>query len=605
LTTGSLVITDDVTIQGPGASVLTIDGGGSVTRPNKPTNYGYYGSDIVINGEDSGQDRPSAPQAAGAVTISGLTLTGARTENGAGINAYNTALTVDNCVITGNYAYDSGGGIYIGGYSSTLTVSNSTISNNFAYYDGGGVATRGAAITIDQSSLTGNSAKYGGGVFVNNGGALTITASTISNNRARTGSYSFYFYGNEYTIYAGGFGGGVYLSRTALTISGSSITGNTADRLGGGIFSDDDASLSNSTISGNSANYAGGMMNFGYASLSNSTISGNNATAAAGIANGSEAYMTLNNSTVSGNNASNYGGGLLNFGSLALTNTVVGGNTATIDPDVSTPVYGTYPAYPVAAGFSLIGNTGTATITDNGGNLLNVAPQLGALANNGGPTLTMLPLAGSPLINAGDPAFSGLTTDQRGTGFPRIIGGRVDIGAVESGAAVVAAATIPAPALGLGGKLGLGALLGLAGLAVARRRRNLGTAAGILLAAALGVSSPTPALAKAKAKFAAHSGHESSHSEATTITSFTVQGKIVTIVLGDGQTIKTAKGRVHTIDKRSSASHRLVRNPAAKVANGTTAAVRYEIGRNGHVRDVSIRLTDTLEQAQSLIAHKP
>jgi hypothetical protein len=555
LTTGSLVITDDVTIQGPGASVLTIDGGGSVTRANKSAAYyGFYGSDIVINGEGGGQDRPSAPQAAGAVTISGLTLTGGHAENGGAINAYNTALVVNNCVITGNYAYDSGGGIFIGGYNSTLSVSSSTISNNSAYKYGGGVATNdeGAAITIQQSSLTGNSAKYGGGVFVHNDNdhALTITGSTISGNRAVSRYFYFNGYYNSYSGYYGGNGGGVLARRTPFVISNSTIANNTADSVGGGIASDGGdyaATLSNSTISGNRANYAGGIVQYGV-------------------------YLTL-------------------------TNSVIAGNTANLDPDTGNPGNAT-----IAAAFSLIEDTGGSTITDNGGNLLNVAPQLGALANNGGPTLTMLPLAGSPLINAGDPAFSGLTTDQRGTGFPRIIGGRVDIGAVESGTAVVAAATIPAPALGLGGKLGLGALLGLAGLAVARRRRNLGTAAGILLAAALGVSSPTPALAKAK--YAAQGGQESRHSEATTITSFTVQGKIVTIVLGDGQTIKTAKSRVHTVDKRSSASHRLVRNPA-KVTSGTPAAVRYEIGRNGHARDVSIRLTDTLEQAQSLIAHKP
>ena len=276
---------------------------------------------------------------------------------------------------------------------------------------------------------------------------------------------------------------------------------------------------------------------------------------------------------------------------LVITNTAIGGNSAPTGPDVYSA-----GSYAVESAFSLVGNTADATITDNGGSLLNVAPQLGALANNGGSTLTMLPLAGSPLINAGDPAFSGLATDQRGAGFPRIVNGRVDIGAVEFGTGAVAAATIPAPALGLGGQLGLGALLGLAGLAVTRRKRTLGAAAGILLAAGLAVSSP----------HAAHAAgaHESKHSDATTIVSYTVQGKVVTIVLGDGQTIKTSKGRVHTIDRRSQATQRRVRDPSAVTA-GTAAAVRYEVKRNGKVGIVRIRLTDTLQQAQALIAQKP
>src|SRR5208337_1025368 len=62
-------------------------------------------------------------------------------------------------------------------------------------------------------------------------------------------------------------------------------------------------------------------------------------------------------------------------------------------------------------------------------------PGLGPLANNGGPTQTMALLRGSPAINAGSNALAvdaNLTTDQRGAGFPRIVGGTVDIGAYES-----------------------------------------------------------------------------------------------------------------------------------------------------------------------------
>lgn len=553
LTTGSLVINDDLNIQGPGASVLTIDGNAQVARPASPTNYGFYGSDIVINdGGGGGQGKPAAPLAASSVTISGLTLTGGSAANGGAINAYNTQLNVNNCVVTGNYASQSGGGIYISSYysyysgnsaTSALTVSNSTISNNRASSNGGGVATSSAAITIQQSSLTGNYAgSEGGGVYVHNDNsyALTITSSTISGNSA---------FGNGYAS-----GGGVYARHVT-------------------------ASISNSTVANNYGVSGGGVV---------------------GHIDNSGAYSTtLSNSTVSGNTAANYGGGIIetDSGAITLTNTVVGGNSAGTDADVSTLYTVDYGIGTIAAAFSLIGDTGGATITDNGGNKLNVAAQLGALANNGGPTLTMLPLSGSPLIDAGDPAFSGLATDQRGAGFPRIVNGRVDIGAVEASGNAVAAAAVPAPALGLGGKLGLGALLGLAGLAVARRRRSLGTAAGMLLASALSLSAPNLAQA-------AQGGHESRHSEATTITSIAVQDKVVTIVLGDGQTLVAHKGQVHTIDKRSTATHRQLRN-ASTVASGTPAAVRYEIGKKGNVGIVRIRLTDTLAQAQKLIAHRP
>src|SRR5207248_2906872 len=59
--------------------------------------------------------------------------------------------------------------------------------------------------------------------------------------------------------------------------------------------------------------------------------------------------------------------------------------------------------------------------------------KLGALTNNGGPTQTMLPQLGSPLIEAGskDAIQDPIPNDQRGPGFARITDKEVDIGAVE------------------------------------------------------------------------------------------------------------------------------------------------------------------------------
>jgi hypothetical protein len=57
---------------------------------------------------------------------------------------------------------------------------------------------------------------------------------------------------------------------------------------------------------------------------------------------------------------------------------------------------------------------------------------LDELANNGGLVPTMHPQQGSPVIDAGvDVDAARLETDQRGTGFVRIVGSRVDLGAVE------------------------------------------------------------------------------------------------------------------------------------------------------------------------------
>ena len=435
LTSGTLLITDDLDIQGPGAAALTVDGsgisvpltggrhhggkgengksGGSATNGVPGTGTSVF---TVGSGSPPGGNATQQAQASFTVSISGLTISGGTSTDGGGIYAYDTDLTVSQCVVSGNTATDLGGGIAVRGYSASLLLTDSTVSNNTAFL-GGGVGTTSAAITIQRSTIANNTATtssyYGGGgimVHNDNNNMLTVTDSTISGNSS---SYN---------------GGGIMVRHTAANISNSTVTGNTAANYGGGLYFHgvySGTTVTNSTITGNQASYGGG--------LSTSY---------------SSSYASASNSAFGGNSAS---------GS---------------DPDMHTA-----NSY-IVLDHSLVQAPGGATITDNGGNLMNQAPMLGGLANNGGPTLTHLPLAGSPLIDAGDPAFTGPpNNDQRGAGYPRIVNGVVDIGATEYAAAAPPGpgpvGYVPVPGLGDAGKLGLGALLGLAGLAVARRRRAL------------------------------------------------------------------------------------------------------------------------------------
>jgi hypothetical protein len=67
------------------------------------------------------------------------------------------------------------------------------------------------------------------------------------------------------------------------------------------------------------------------------------------------------------------------------------------------------------------------------GDQINTDPLLGPLQDNGGPTLTHLPLPGSPAIDAGDPSFTRPPYhDQRGPCFYRVFGRRIDVGSVET-----------------------------------------------------------------------------------------------------------------------------------------------------------------------------
>ena len=129
----------------------------------------------------------------------------------------------------------------------------------------------------------------------------------------------------------------------------------------------------------------------------------------------------------------NGGGGIYRaFGGLTLENSIVAGNTDNGDaPDLRFRDVGKTDII-----HSLIGDTTGSGVDDSTGtgNLLNVDPLLGPLADNGGPTLTHALLAGSPALDAGDPSieFAPVEFDQRGDGYARVSGQFVDIGAYEA-----------------------------------------------------------------------------------------------------------------------------------------------------------------------------
>ncbi len=490
----------NLTIDGPGATVLTVAGGAN-----------HVGSVFYVSGY-------------GAAQIDGLTIAGGDGGTGGGIANWGADLTVQNSVITGNDAV-WGGGVFstsyagysgysgYAGYAGTgsvtlqrcivtenaagslyngggggvfvdgmpLIIADSVIARNTAYFtDGGGVVVARAfgdiTATISASEITGNTANGdGGGVFVTSrlfGDAgqatLEVTDSTISGNTAGGNggglSATAPFYTPYYTPYYIGLrtsrsertcdvnitgdgrsqwlnkacGGGIEASKdlvrapvaggtTTVIVTNSTISGNTAGGWGGGAHAfaqyggTTSLEISNSTVSGNDARGGGGVGVWGHygagtagATISNSTITGN----AAYYKSGGGLYIwygsaTADHSIIAGNTASSYGPDVFNYyGSLSLAYTLVG--------DSSSPGDG---------------------FTEGAGNVLDSEPLLGPLQDNGGPTLTHLPAADSPVVDAGDPAATGLpATDQRGTGYPRVENGVVDLGAVE---------TPPPPTIGL------------------------------------------------------------------------------------------------------------------------------------------------------------
>ena len=238
-------IIDASTVVGTGtAGTVTINGLGA--------------SSLIISGDNGDTNRNFNLfniNSGGNLSISGVTVSGAKTSgNGAAFNNSGT-LTVANSNISGNSA-NFGGGIY---NQSTLTVSNSTLSGNSATSDGGGIFNDGT-LTVTNSTLSSNSATSdGGGIFNHSFSTITVTNSTLSGNSANTS------------------GGGIFNhSFSTITVTNSTLSGNSAN-FGGGIYNQGTLTVTNSTLSGNSANTSGGGGIFNNATLNiANTIIANN-----------------------------------------------------------------------------------------------------------------------------------------------------------------------------------------------------------------------------------------------------------------------------------------------------------------------------------------
>jgi predicted outer membrane repeat protein len=378
LTTGSIVVgADNLTIQGPGAGALTIDANTSDVA------FDFIGY--------------------GAFEIADATVTNGHYFDycGGAIWSYYGDVVLTDAVVSNStvegYGYLGGAGVC--NYFGDVVVTNSTLTGNTASEDemvamGAAAFSKYGSVVVTDSVVTGNTSEsgflgFGGAIYA--GSDVSLTRSTVSNNSV-SGGY-----------WAGG--GGVYLYTGTLTMTDSTISGNTSSGNGGGAFVDGLTAI-NSTFSGNSAgSYSG-----------------------AAAVMGGDAVLT--SSTITGNTAADGGGVLLvNPSSVTLNSVLAYGNTSTspyyygADVDGS----GSKGSFPVISGSNnLIGDSLLTLPADT----LSADPLLGPLANNGGPTLTHALLTGSPAIDAGN-NVAGLANDQRGSGYARVVGAAADIGAFE------------------------------------------------------------------------------------------------------------------------------------------------------------------------------
>ena len=334
LTFGEMIITEALTLEGPGQDVLTIDG--------------QHNSRIF-----------NITATSGNFTFRRLTITrGMTTGEGGAIRSEpyadsDSTLTVDECTVSNSVSTGHGGGIFT---NSSLAVTNSNITGNSATgpnASGGGFHTaRYRSVTVSGSTIADNSAAYAGGFLAKP--EVTLTNSIVRNNRA-TGTAGGFLVrglptggrGNAVVIdsvisgnTATGSGGGFQASYA--TVTGSTISDNTVTGRGGGIsityrsersFVPESLVLSGSVVRDNKATIAGGGILVEFHALITNTVVANN------IGGGifTNGPLTLNSSTVTGNIASGPGGGISTVGApgrphgsgdVVLNNSTVQGNTS-------------------------------------------------------------------------------------------------------------------------------------------------------------------------------------------------------------------------------------------------------------------------------------
>ena len=472
---GNQANTDAGAIYNDRAGSVAISGG--LIHANSAARHGgaFYNNDLstlqvadsTLTSNTAGQDGGAIlTELAASTTVTNSTLASNKADRGGAIFDQDGQVTLTDSALTANSADADGGALYTTS-SATVVIDSSTASGNASGNDGGSIFNGGtlnvtASVLLDStaggsggairntrkvditdSQFANNAADLHGGAISNaESGVVTIVRSTLDRNRSDADDDKL---GDGGAI-SNRDSGGVSItdvtisnnSAGAATTQGRGTTGGGIHNIGTGTFT-----ITTSTISGNAAESGGGVSATRGMTIVNSTVSTNTARLnGGGFLNNGGAISTVN-TTIYNNKAgiggSGKGGGIRNEsvqGAFSLKNTIVAGNLASSDRDISGTGFSNQ-------GFNLIGTSGSVgTFVNNalgnlvGSNASPVDPLLGPLQPNGGLTNTHALLFGSPARDRGS-NVSVSTTDQRG--FARVFDGdgngvaTVDIGAFESG----------------------------------------------------------------------------------------------------------------------------------------------------------------------------
>ncbi len=427
LTSGQIATyVSNLTIQGPGQSLLTIDGNsadevfdfsagnGTTTLRDLAIADGVYDGGGGCVFVDANADLAR-------VTLSSCMST----DGGAGAMLVLGNLTMDASLVADNVTTDGdGGGVDVEG---NATISNSVISGNSASQpspfapSGGGLSVVGylrlTGSHVENNSVTCASAGYsarGGGVAAFSG--ANIIQSTISGNTVENSA-----------VEDNARGGGLYLFGNPVNLQYTAVYDNVAGGDGGGLVITGDSIVFSSTIDHNSGRNNSALVLGSYvagqtADIVDSTISGNRSSASSAVF--ASLPLAVYSSTIAFNTAAGTSAGLYLYpgGDADIESTIIANNAS----DGGTG-FDLVARAAVTGSHDLIEVPATAVPPDT---IVATDPMLSALADNGGPTRTHALMPGSPAIDAGSNPYDAMY-DQRGSPYLRVFGSGADIGAYE------------------------------------------------------------------------------------------------------------------------------------------------------------------------------
>jgi predicted outer membrane repeat protein len=358
----TLVVTGALSIAGPGAAQLALDGGGAHQVLNSTVPLSISG--ITIQNGDAAAGSGGGIYASGALTLTQVTLQGNSADQyGGGVLANDNLFVTDSDFENNSATNYDGGGIYAG---KALRITGGKFYNNRTktqkgYGGGGGVIVFGPTTITGTQFISNTSSDWGGGAYIayfantipsrlsdvqfisntaksGGGGGLfmwfdstLLNSEFISNTASYRGGGAYAGYaGNYKTVVNGGqfarntaAGGGGLYSDSSFTISGTQVLSNTSVKgNGGGAWTSLNADVLNAYFAFNkviTAGNSGGLDTGGVVTITNSTFNQNRTLTGSGGGSGAGGNAILTNVTYTQNTAGNLGGGFISYNTARVT----------------------------------------------------------------------------------------------------------------------------------------------------------------------------------------------------------------------------------------------------------------------------------------------